>query len=194
MSIPGIIPARNRPPIETPPITPYIIKGILGGIITPIEPADAVTAAAKPVSYFLFSIDGIIIDPIAATVAGPEPDIAAKNMLAKTVTIANPPTKYPTNTSANLSKRSDTPPSFIKTPVKINNGIAKREKESSEVKAWVTIEPSGRSVATTIVNNADKPKDIAIGTPSNIATKKLMNKTAMVILPPPRWLHLAMYP
>ena len=36
-------------------------------------------------------IEGTMKDPIAETVAGPEPEIAAKNMHAKTVTIAKPP-------------------------------------------------------------------------------------------------------
>ena len=34
---------------------------------------------------------GIISVPIAATVAGPDPDIAAKNMQARIVTHAKPP-------------------------------------------------------------------------------------------------------
>ncbi len=60
--------------------------------MTPIVPAAAVIAAAKPASYFLSFIEGIIKDPMAETVAGPEPEMAAKNIQARTVTIARPPT------------------------------------------------------------------------------------------------------
>ena len=51
----------------------------------------AVIAAAKPASYLRSFIEGIIKEPIAETVAGPEPEIAAKNIQASTVTIARPP-------------------------------------------------------------------------------------------------------
>lgn len=44
----------------------------------PIEPEIADNALAKPLSYPCFAIAGIKIDPIAATVAVPEPEIAAK--------------------------------------------------------------------------------------------------------------------
>jgi hypothetical protein len=37
-------------------------------------------------------MEGIMKEPIAETVAGPDPEIAAKNMHARTVTIARPPT------------------------------------------------------------------------------------------------------
>ena len=60
-------------------------------MMTPIVPAAAVIAAAKPASYLRSFIDGIIKEPIAETVAGPEPEIAAKNIHASTVTIARPP-------------------------------------------------------------------------------------------------------
>src|SRR5699024_5587707 len=122
--IPGIIPARNMEPIDTVPTTPYITKGILGGINTPIEPAEAVIAAANPLSYFFSFIEGIIKEPIAATVAGPEPEIAAKNILANTVTIAKPPAIKPINTVAKFKSLFEIPPWLIKTPAKIKKGIA----------------------------------------------------------------------
>src|SRR5690625_593644 len=107
---PGIIPAKNIEPMETVPTTPYITNGILGGINTPIEPAEAVIAAANPGLYLFSFIEGIINEPIAATVAGPEPEIAAKNMLANTVTIANPPVIKPINTVAKFNNLLEIPP------------------------------------------------------------------------------------
>src|SRR5699024_6203205 len=105
-------------PIETVPTTPYMTNGILGGISTPIEPAEAVIAAANPLLYLFSLMEGIINDPIAATVAGPEPDIAAKNMLANTVTIARPPEINPINTVAKFNNLLEIPPCPIRTPAR----------------------------------------------------------------------------
>ncbi|MPN36647.1 hypothetical protein SDC9_184157 [bioreactor metagenome] len=108
--MPGSIPAIKSSPTEAPETTPYMTKGIDGGIITPIEPAAAVSAAAKSSSYIFAFMAGIMNDPIAETVAGPEPDIAAKNMQAVTVTIASPPMTAPTIASASETSLFDIPP------------------------------------------------------------------------------------
>ncbi|GEM79087.1 hypothetical protein VSU01S_13320 [Vibrio superstes NBRC 103154] len=63
-----------------------MINGILGGIITPIIPAEAVRAEEKSFLYPCCVIEGIMFEPIAATVAGAEPEIAAKNIDAMTFT------------------------------------------------------------------------------------------------------------
>src|SRR5699024_11632471 len=92
------------------PVTPSNTKGMLGGITTTVDPAVAVNAEAKPPPYFFSCIAGIINDTIAATVAGPEPEIAAKNIQANTVTIASPPVINPTREFAKSRSRFDTPP------------------------------------------------------------------------------------
>ena len=79
-------------------------------MITPIEPATAVSAAAKSSSYFFAFMAGIIKDPIADTVAGPEPEIAAKNIHAVTVTIASPPITAPTIAFARVTSLFEIPP------------------------------------------------------------------------------------
>ena len=43
--IPGIAPAKNRLPIDTPAMLPYITNAILGGTIGPIVAEAAVTTA-----------------------------------------------------------------------------------------------------------------------------------------------------
>ena len=48
--MPGTIPLINRSPMETWAEMPYTTKGLLGGIITPMQPAAATSAAAK---YFV---------------------------------------------------------------------------------------------------------------------------------------------
>ena len=49
-------------------------------------------------------------DPMADTVAGPEPEMAAKNMQAITVTMASPPVMAPTRASASTTRRREIPP------------------------------------------------------------------------------------
>ena len=46
--MPGMTPATKRSVIDTPTAFPYMTNATLGGIITPIEPAQAVIAQAKP--------------------------------------------------------------------------------------------------------------------------------------------------
>ena len=67
---------------------------------------------------------GIMMLPSAATVAGPEPEIAAKKQQVMTPTIANPPVIWPTQTSANLIRRLETPAASISSPARIKKAIA----------------------------------------------------------------------
>ena len=106
---------------------------MLGGMMTPMVPDAAVIAAAKEASYFLSFMEGTINEPIADTVAGPEPEMAAKNIQAKTVTIAKPPVIKPTKLSAKFTSRREIPPLHIRDPARIKKGIARSGKESSPV-------------------------------------------------------------
>ena len=128
--MPGIMPAIKSDTTDEPVETLYSTIGMDGGIITPIVPAVATNAKAKERLYPSSIIVGITIAPTAATVAGPEPDTAAKNMHTKTVTIASPPVILPKNTLQTSSILFDTPPAPIKSPAKINIGTAKIGKES----------------------------------------------------------------
>ena len=76
ISMPGTTPAINKSPTEAPVAEPYMIIGILGGIITPNPPATATMAAAKDRLYPIPVSTGIVIAPTAAAVAGPDPEIA----------------------------------------------------------------------------------------------------------------------
>ena len=71
---------------------------------------------------------GIIIPPIATTVAGPEPEIAAKNIQAHTVTIASPPAFLPKRELKQSTRRREIPPLPINSPAKQKSGIANKEK------------------------------------------------------------------
>ena len=76
---------------------------------------------------------GIIMPPMAATVAGPEPEMAAKNIQVKTLAMARPPVKEPTRVLAKLIRRREMPPVSIREPAIMNKGIASRGKESQAV-------------------------------------------------------------
>ena len=64
--------------------------------------------------------------PIATTVAGYDPDKAAKSMQAKTPAMARPPGKCPTIAIENLIIRFATPPVDMNDDAKIKNGMASR--------------------------------------------------------------------
>ncbi len=66
----------------------------------------------------------IIIVPTATTVAGDDPETAAKKVQAKTEAIASPPLICPTQATANLINLLATPPVDMIVPPKMKNGIA----------------------------------------------------------------------
>ena len=74
--MPGTIPAKNRSLTEAPEAMPYMINGMLGGLMTPRPPATATMEEQKTRSYPSEVRMGMVIDPTAATVAGPDPEIA----------------------------------------------------------------------------------------------------------------------
>ena len=84
---PGTKPARKSLGIDCSAIKPYMINKLLGGIILPKAPPAADTAPANLLVYPSRFITGIVILPIAAVVAGPEPDRAENNIQANTVII-----------------------------------------------------------------------------------------------------------
>ena len=62
---------------------------------------------------------------MATTVAGDEPDSAAKSMQAKTPEIARPPRIWPTQAMENRMIRRATPPVDMKLEARMKNGIAR---------------------------------------------------------------------
>ena len=70
-------------------------------------------------------------DPIAAVVAGAEPDIDPKKVHAAVVTCANPPGYLPKKQLARFTRRVETPPKDIMFPARIKKGIAIKVTEST---------------------------------------------------------------
>ena len=71
-----MMPAMNRSLTDAPDAEPYMINGILGGMMTPSPPATATSAVVNFFSYPISIRIGMVMLPTAATVAGPDPEIA----------------------------------------------------------------------------------------------------------------------
>ena len=71
---------------------------------------------------------GIMMAPMAATVAGAEPETAPKNIHAMTVTIPREPVTPPMIELAAFTSRLDRPPVSIMVPDIMKNGSARLVK------------------------------------------------------------------
>ena len=121
-----------------------IIK-LLGGIRLPNAPPAAAIAPPKAGSYLIFIIEGIITAPIAAVVAGPDPDNAAKNAQPKTATRPRLPVTFPISDSAILTILLAIPPCSINEPANTNKGTVINGKGSTPVYIEFAIPAKSRS-------------------------------------------------
>src|SRR6478752_3264969 len=100
-TIPGTMPAMNSLPTEVLVETANSTIGIDGGMRIPSEPEVVITPAPNFLGNPCATIAGRITDPIATTVAGDEPEIAANSAHASTAASARPPYQCPTIAVAN---------------------------------------------------------------------------------------------
>ena len=123
---PGTIPAMNISAMDVPVMEAYTTKAILGGMTMAMELEVAISAvengAEKPPCS---TMAGISTAPRAATVAGPEPEIAPKKQATITHTMAIPPFLWPTQVSTNLISRLEIPAFAMMFPDSTKNGIAR---------------------------------------------------------------------
>ena len=123
---PGTIPAMNISAMDTPVMDAYTTKAILGGMTMAMELEVAINAvengAEKPPCS---TMAGISTAPRAATVAGPEPEMAPKKQATITHTMAIPPFLWPTQVSTNLISRLEIPAFAMMFPDSTKNGIAR---------------------------------------------------------------------
>ena len=123
---PGTIPAMNISAMDVPVMEAYTTKAIRGGMTMPMELEVAISAvengAEKPPCS---TIAGISTAPRAATVAGPEPEMAPKKQATITHTMAIPPFLCPTQVSTNLISRLEIPAFAMMFPDSTKNGIAR---------------------------------------------------------------------
>jgi len=123
-----------------------------------------------------------MIPPIAAVVAGHEPDMAANIMEAPTDTIANPPVIREKKIFTNWTSFFDRPPAVMRFPARIKKGIAISGKELIPVNmVWATI-TRGVCMPITMARTEANPRLTPIGTPSASSIKKLTNKIEVVLM------------
>ena len=123
---------------------------------------------------------GIRIMPSAATVAGPEPEIAAKKQATPTQTTISPPFIWPTQVCAKLIRRSEMPAFSMMVPPRIKNGIAISTNllvdEETIRGSVVIIVSSGRPApSNSMARTLDEPRQTAMGVPITKSRKKLIN-------------------
>ena len=127
---------------------------------------------------------GINKVPIAATVAGPEPLIAEKNILVTTATSANPPGKKPNNSSDNRNSLFIRLPAPIIIPAATKKGIAKTGKLSILVNAACDKKFSGITFADNTIASVDTPNAKAIGIPIKMNSAKYPNNISATFMLP----------
>src|SRR6187431_3271293 len=93
--MPGTMPAMNSAPTEVLVDTEYITITIEGGIRMPSAPEVVMTPAPKRFGKPCATIAGRMMEPIATTVAGEDPDTAANSAHAITPASARPPCQCP---------------------------------------------------------------------------------------------------
>src|SRR5699024_3314399 len=120
---------------------PNTMSGIDGGMRMPRDPEVATRPVENFFGYPFFTIAGIISAPTATTVAGDDPETAAKNMQASTVVIAIPPRRWPTMAAPKSVRRREIPPRDMMFAARMKNGIAISGNELSALnrrsETWV---------------------------------------------------------
>ena len=123
---------------------------------------------------------GIRTAPSAATVAGPEPEIAPKKQATITHTMAIPPLLCPTQVLTNLIRRLEMPAFAMMLPDSTKNGMASSRNllmpEYMLVATIVKDVPEYR-----IAHTEERPRQIPIGIPMIRKIKKETNNTALII-------------
>ena len=119
-------------------------------------------------------IDGGYGNLEASTVVdctGPDPEIAPKNIQAKTVAAEIPPVTGPAKLSARFTKRFDIPAASINAPANIKAGRAINGNEPTDVKAICT-NLIGFSSRYKKVASAATPRDTVTGAPITSSSRK----------------------
>ena len=111
--------------METPVITPYIMKAILGGITDERPEETDTTAVANGLLYPASTIPGMRITPSAATVAAGEPLTAPQKAATITVAIARPPVNLPKDIRIRFIILVAMPARLMILPARIKYGMAR---------------------------------------------------------------------
>src|SRR6478752_8131393 len=156
-----------------------------GGIRMPSAPEVAITPAPKRLGKPCATIAGSTIEPIATTVAGDDPEIAANSAQAITAARPRPPYQCPTIEAANAIMRRATPPWVRKLPARMKNGIAMISKLSMPVNSLSATASIGTVVITNRKLNTVSPSAIDTGMPVSISASNRLKMMALFIGPCP---------
>ena len=182
---PGMMPAMNSAPIEELVDTPNKTRMIDGGTRVPSAPEVAITPAPKRLGKPCSTIAGMMIEPIATTVATLEPLIAANKAQAATPASPNPPGQWPTSETVKLIMRLATPPRVRNVPARMKNGIAMIPKLSRPLNS---LRPT-LSIGTCVIVNRKvstvRPSEIEIGMPVSIKANRMTKISSALIASPP---------
>ena len=110
-----------------------------------------------------------MIDPMATTVAGEDPDTAENSAAAIVAAMPNPPAQWPIIVRANSIMRRATPPWVRKLPARMKNGIAMISNFSMPVNSFSATDSIGTEVMKNRNVSTVRPSAIEIGMPVSIS-------------------------
>ena len=154
---------------------------IEGGIRMPSAPEVVMTPAPKRLGKPCFTIAGMMIEPMATTVAGEEPDTAANSAQAITPASPRPPYQWPTIEVAKLIMRRATPPWVRKLPARMKNGIAMISKLSIPLNNFSATASIGTCVIVYMKVSTVSPSAIETGMPVSISAISRPKMKAVLI-------------
>ena len=176
----------NSAPSEVLVETEYITITIDGGIRMPSAPEVVITPAPKRGGKPALTIAGNRIEPIATTVAGDEPETAAKSAQATTPASPRPPYQWPTIALAKLIIRLATPPWVRKLPARMKNGTAMISKFSMPVNSLSATDSTGTVVKPKMKVSTVSPSAIETGMPVSISASSSPKMISALIDDAPR--------
>ncbi len=125
-------------------------------------------------------MDGSMTAPIAAVVAGLEPEMAAKIIDAKMATMDRPPVILPTRSMEKSTSRLEMPPVLMMLPARTKKGIAISGNESTPLnRVWVPM-MRGVLLASMMAAIEAKPRQTAMGTPMSRAKAKEAKRMVVI--------------
>ena len=149
--------------------TEYITMTIEGGIRMPSAPEVVTTPAPKRFGNPCATIAGRMIEPMATTVAGLDPDTAANSAQAMTPARPRPPYQWPIIEVAKAIIRLATPPWVRKLPDRMKNGTAMISKFSIPVNSFKPTASIGTWVIVNRKVRTVRPSAIEIGMPVSMS-------------------------
>src|SRR5574337_914991 len=152
-------------PTEVLVDTEYITITMEGGMRMPRPPEVVMTPAPNLLGKPARTMAGSRMEPMATTVAGLEPDTAAKRAQARTPARPRPPYQWPTMDEAKRIIRRATPPWVRKLPARMKNGMAMISNFSMPVKSFRATDSMGTWVMANRKVSTVRPREMEIGMP-----------------------------